>query len=64
MKKCNCDCACKKIKKEESKEEDKPQVIFLLGGPGSGSLLGFSEMMSRKGNCVCNSEGEAWMGTN
>ena len=29
-------CECNKPEEEATKEDDKPQVIFLLGGPGSG----------------------------
>ena len=31
-------CECKKPEEEVPKEDDKPQVIFLLGGPGSGKM--------------------------
>ena len=59
---------CKEEPKEEPKEEtkeepkevneEKPQVVFLLGGPGSG-MCEEAYFHPRKGNRVCNSEGEA-----
>ena len=32
-------CECNKPEEEAPKEDDKPQVIFLLGGPGSGKMI-------------------------
>lgn len=34
-------CECNKPEEEAPKEDDKPQVIFLLGGPGSGMIVDF-----------------------
>lgn len=47
-----------KEEKEEAPvvDEEKPQVIFLLGGPGSGISLPGSLSFRRKGNCVEYSE--------
>ena len=35
-------CECNKPEEEAPKEDDKPQVIFLLGGPGSGRIVDFA----------------------
>ena len=35
-------CECNKPEEEAPKEDDKPQVIFLLGGPGSGMITDFA----------------------
>ena len=48
-------------KKEEAPvaEEEKPQVIFLLGGPGSGRSPPLSRSPCMKGHRVEHSQGEA-----
>lgn len=40
---------------------DKPQVIFLLGGPGSGIISMIHPFINRQGNCLWNSPKGTWL---
>ena len=48
-------------KEAPAADEEKPQVIFLLGGPGSGISVSLSPSFRRKGNRVGYAEEGAGM---
>lgn len=49
-------------KEAPAADEEKPQVIFLLGGPGSGISVSLSPSFRRKGNRVGYAEeGAGWI---